>query len=66
MKQLFNTDYVLWDKANDSLYQDSYGRIIIFGDKKEAEEDCCGNEYVTSCTDLPKNHYEILIKQINN
>ena len=65
MKQLSNTDYVLWDRANDYLYKDSNSKIVIFADKNEAETDCYGNEYVTRCIDLPKHHIEMLIKQIN-
>jgi hypothetical protein len=63
-KKLFNTDYVIYDRANDNVLQDSYGRIIIFGIKEEAEEDCRGNEEVLPCTDLPIHWQEILINQI--
>jgi len=65
-KKLFNSDYVIYDKANDNVLQDSYGRIIIFGNKNEADEDCRGNEEVLSCTELPIKWQELLIKQINN
>jgi len=64
-KQLFETDYVLWDKANDRLLSFSNGEVIIYGDREEAEEDCYGNEYVTKCTDLPLHHQEELLNQIN-
>ena len=63
-KKLFNTDYVIYDRANDNVLQDSYGRIIIFGIKEESEEDCRGNEEVLPCTKLPIHWQEILINQI--
>lgn len=43
MKKLFETDYVIYDKANDSPLQDSYGRVLLFGNKLEADDDCRGN-----------------------
>jgi hypothetical protein len=65
-KQLFETDYVLWDKANDSLVRwDTDDDIVIYGSKEEAEIDCYGNEYVTKCTDLPLHHKKELLRQIN-
>ena len=66
MKELFKTDYVIYDIANDNPLQDSYGRILLFGVKNEAEEDCRGNESVISCTELPQHWQDELIKQINN
>jgi len=65
MEKLFNTDYVLWDRANDTLVKFGNDDIVIFGSKEEAEIDCRGNEYITKCTDLPKHHQEKLIEQIN-
>ena len=66
MKKLSETDYVLWDKANDTLVTfETSDDVVIFGDKFEAETDCYGNEYVTKCTDLPSHWQEKLIKQIN-
>jgi len=63
MKKLLNTDYVLWDKANDTLIKfGSNNDVVIFGSKFEAEMDCYGNEYVTKCIDLPNHHQEKLIK----
>jgi hypothetical protein len=64
-KKLHSTDYVLYDKANDHVLQDSYGRVILFGVKDEAEEDCRGNESVLSCTDLPQHWQDIILTQIN-
>jgi hypothetical protein len=65
-KQLFETDYVIWDKANDNLVRfGSNDDIVIYGSKEEAEIDCYGNEYVTKCTDLPLHHQEELLNQIN-
>jgi|Laugrespbdmm15dd_1035085.scaffolds.fasta_scaffold13139_2 hypothetical protein len=63
--KLHETDYVLWDKANDQLVRwSSDSEIVIYGDKEEAEIDCYGNEYVTRCTDLPEHHQEELLNQI--
>lgn len=66
MKKLFKTDYVIYDRANDNVLQDSYGRILIFGSKDEADEDCRGNEEVISCTELPIHWSNQLLNQINN
>jgi len=59
---LKDTDYVLYDKANDSIVCFDDGEPIIYGIKEEAIEDCYGNEYVVSCTDLPK-HQQKFLKQ---
>ena len=42
--KFFDTDYVLWDKANDTLVSFSHGEVVIYGDKEGAELDCYGNE----------------------
>ena len=61
---LFDTDYVIYDKANDHVIQFGDGSIVIFGDKQEAIADCRGNEFVVSCTQLPKHWQEIIMTQI--
>lgn len=66
MKKLFDTDYVIYDEANDHPLMDSYGRIIIFGIKAEADYDCRGNEVVIPCTSLPIHWQRELLYQINN
>lgn len=66
LKTITETDYVLYDRGNNSLYKDPYGRIIVFGDRKEAEADCHGNELVISCNQLPKDLLEELLTQINS
>jgi len=58
--KLFKTDYVIYDKANDHVLQDSQGRIILYGDETEAEADLYGNETIISCTELPK-HWQVII-----
>jgi hypothetical protein len=63
---LYPTDWVIYDKANDNPLQDSYGRVLIFGDKREADDDCRGNENVIRCTDLPIHWQETILKQLNN
>jgi hypothetical protein len=64
--KLFETDYVLWDKVNDTLaYFIGDGSIVIYGDIEEAKEDCSKNECVVKCTELPIYHQEKLLNQIN-
>jgi len=57
---LKDTDYVLYDKANDSIVCFDDGKPIIYGIKEEAIKDCYANEYVVSCTDLPKHQQKFL------
>ena len=64
--KLYDTDYVLYDKANDSVVRwKKDGDIVIFGDKDDAMCDCYGNESVVRCTELPIKFQDELIKQIN-
>ena len=65
MKELSETDYVVYDWANDHVVSFENGDAVIFGDREDAEEDCRGNEYVVRCTDLPNHWKEFLLKQIN-
>jgi hypothetical protein len=65
MKTLFETDYVIYDKANDNVIKFTCGDIVIYADKEEALIDCRGNEYVVPCTQIPQHWQETLIKQIN-
>lgn len=65
MKKLHDTDYVIYDEFNDNVLQDSYGRVLIFGDLREAVDDLYGNERVVKCTELPQHWQEIILKQIN-
>jgi len=66
MKTLSQTDYVIYNQANDQVISwESNGEIVIFGDIKEAEEDCRGNEIVIKCTELPEHHQKSLLEQIN-
>tara|TARA_R110000868_G_scaffold50875_2_gene161961 strand:- start:6178 stop:6567 length:390 start_codon:yes stop_codon:yes gene_type:complete len=61
---LFDTDYVIYDKANDNPLMDSYGRVLLFGNPDEAFNDLYGNEIVIPCTQLPKHWQEIIMTQI--
>ena len=61
---LFNTDYVIYDKANDNPLMDSYGRVLLFGNPDEAFNDLYGNEIVIPCTQLPKHWQETIMTQI--
>lgn len=65
MRTLFKTDFVIYDKYNDNPLQDSYGNVLLFGDKSEADEDCRGNEIVIPCTELPQHWKNIILTQIN-
>lgn len=61
MKRILDTDYVLYDRANDHVLQfEKSGEPIIFGTRQEAEEDCRGNEEVVKCTDLPQHQQDML------
>lgn len=64
MEKLFDTDYVIYDKANDNVIKFENGEVVIFGDIHDAENDCRGNECVMKCTDLPKHWQETILNQI--
>lgn len=64
MEKLFKTDYVVYDKINDHVLQDSMGHIIIFGNKDEAIADCYANEIAIPCIELPTHWQNELVKQI--
>ena len=67
MKNLFDTDYVVYDKGNDHVLRwETSGDMIVFGDKEEAIENCYRNEEAIRCTDLSAHHKKELINQINN
>ena len=66
MKKLLETDFVLHDKANDTLVKWSWNDdVIIFGSKEAADVDCRGNESVVRCTELSEYWTNILLTQIN-
>ena len=66
MKKLLETDFVLHDKANDTLVMWSKDDdVVIFGSKEEADGDCRGNESVVRCTELSEYWTNILLTQIN-
>ena len=58
-------DYVLYDRANDSLLKFNNGEIVLYGDKNEAMEDCYGNEEVIQFENLPKDKQKEIINQLN-
>jgi hypothetical protein len=64
-EELFETDYVIYDEANDNVLQDSYGRVLIFGCVDEAFDDLYEGESAVKCTDLPEYWKEIILNQIN-
>ena len=68
MKQLFKTDYVVYDKFYDGVSRwESNKEIVIYGSKEDAQEDICPetNEVAISCTELPQKYKIELLKQIN-
>lgn len=58
-------DYVLYDRANNSLVKFNSGDIVLYGDKDEAMEDCYGNEEVIQFENLPKDKQKEIINQLN-
>ena len=67
MKTLNSNDYVIYHKKEHSLLQfaDKNGEVIIYGSKDEAILDLDKDEEVVSCTDLPYDLQQIILKQIN-
>tara|TARA_Y100001972_G_scaffold81991_1_gene99708 strand:+ start:994 stop:1389 length:396 start_codon:yes stop_codon:yes gene_type:complete len=63
---IWSQDYVLYDRANDSLVKFSSGDIVLYGDKKEAEEDCYGNEEVLHFEQLPETKQKEIIHQLGD
>lgn len=62
---LYETDYVIYDEANDNVIKfERFGDIVIYGSKEDALMDCRGNEIVIPCTQLPHHWKQILIKQV--
>ena len=58
-------DYVLYDKANNSLVKFESGDIVLYGGKNEAMEDRYGNEEVIQFENLPKDKQKEIISQLN-
>jgi len=67
MKQLFETNYVVYDKLEDEILLLNNGDVAIYGNKEEADADCLpnSNEEAIKCTDLPLHWHKEIIKQIN-
>tara|TARA_R100000353_G_scaffold9959_1_gene11188 strand:+ start:2784 stop:2990 length:207 start_codon:yes stop_codon:yes gene_type:complete len=57
-------DYVLYDRANNSLVKFDSGDIVLYGNKDEAIEDCYGNEEVIQFENLPNDKQKEIIKQL--
>jgi hypothetical protein len=66
MRKLSESDFVIYDKANDNPLQDGMGDVILFASKDEAIADCYANEIVIRCIELPNHWIEKLQNQINN
>lgn len=59
--------YVLYDLKNDYPLQDrDNGSVILFEDKKEADDFQFGFEIAIPWINLPKHWQEIIIKQLKN
>jgi hypothetical protein len=65
MKNLSNTDFVIYDFANDHVISFENGKAVIYGDKLEAIQDAYINEKVISCLDLPLHWRLAILDQIN-
>tara|TARA_R110000868_G_scaffold290022_1_gene550248 strand:+ start:7416 stop:7634 length:219 start_codon:yes stop_codon:yes gene_type:complete len=65
MTKLFDTDFVIYDKANDKPIRFAIcDDIVVFGDKAEAEADRRGDEVVIPTTELPLHWQKELIDRI--
>lgn len=62
--KLHSTDYVLFNKKTNEITTFSDGSVLIFGSYDEAYMDKIADEIVTSCTDLPKDLQDNLIKKL--
>ena len=62
---IVSKDYVLYDRANNSLVKFDNGDIVLYGDKDEAMEDCYGNEEVIQFEKLPKDKQKEITNQLN-
>ena len=58
-------DYVLYDRANNSLVKFDSGDIVLYGDKEEAIKDCYGNEKIIQFENLPIDKQKEIINQLN-
>lgn len=65
MKAINPTDFVLVDKANESVVCYPNGDIIIYDNYDDAWEDCYGNESVMSVSELPQWAQDEILKQLN-
>ncbi len=62
MENLFEDIYVIYNPKEDYVIRWRFDvGIVIYGNKKEAEEDCKGDEIVASYNELP-NKYQIEIR----
>ena len=59
-------DYVVYDRANNSLVKFNNGDIVFYGNKNEAIEDCYGNEEVIQFENLPNDKQKEIINQLKN
>ena len=67
MKELFSTDYVIYNKESDKpIFFTNVNEIVIYGNKLEADEDCIVNKVAIPCTELPQHWQDKLLKQINS
>lgn len=64
-KKMKIKDYVLYDRANNSLVKFNNGDIVLYSNKDEAIEDSYGNEEVIQFQNLSNDKQKEIIKQIN-
>lgn len=59
-----NTDYFIYDRANDNVVCFGNGDIVFYGDLEEATEDLYGNEEILTYDELPQHWKELANQQI--
>ena len=62
--KLHPTDWVIYDKGNDHVLQDPYGRVLIFGNPDDSLYDIYGNEEAVRCTELPLHWQKRILEQL--
>lgn len=66
MKTLNSTDFVICNKEMSEMFcfTDTH-QVVIYGNKEEAILDLNEDEVIVSCTDLPIELQDIILKQLN-
>jgi len=62
--KIINTDYFIYDRANDHIVCWDDGDIVFYGDLDEAIDDLYGNEEILTYDELPHHWKELVNQQI--